>query len=275
MRIKLRCPHCGDWFTLTLGIENGEAEARESGGQPEEADADEEPGPAVARFSRARLIVASCAVAAVVIVIWAAVALRHGDEGRAVSSDESAGGPAPTGQIDLGENESGGPFEVGETAGGEAPAALAAPGGGEEAPGRGGDEHGLEEGGASPNEASSEQGGGAAEPVADLRAPATPAPVGRSEEPSAEAPTREVLELTVEALERCWVHVEADGVVVEDATLNEGERRTWRADGFFDIDVGKGDAVRLYLNGRDLGRPGSDARVVEGLRVTREGIRGR
>jgi cytoskeletal protein RodZ len=275
MRIKLRCPHCGDWFTLTLGIENGEAEARDAGGQPEEADADEEPGPSASRPSRARLIAASCIVAAAVIVIWAAVALRQSDEGRAVPPDEIASKPAPTSQVDPGELGSVGSVESDETGEDAASAPSAEPSGVEEPQDRDEDAHGVAGRGVSSNEASGAQAGGATVPAPDQRAPAAAASGDHSEGGAAAAPGREVLELTAEALERCWIRVEADGVIVADETLDQGERRRWRADGFFDIDVGKGDAVRLYLNGRDLGRAGRDARVVEGLRVTRDGIRGR
>lgn len=204
MRIKLRCPHCGDWFTLTFVIEEGEVEARASDvGESEKPERPKNRPPSPARLTRGRLIAAICVVAAVVIV-WALVGtLSNRETGRssadavsALSTDaDAAGARVPEGH------------------------------------------------------------------------PPGPEPAAASE--------RGVLELELLASERCWIRVRADGVVVADATLNAGERRSWRADGFFELDVGAGDAVRLYLNGDDLGTAGAGPRVVEGLRITEGGIRGR
>lgn len=312
MRIKLRCPHCGDWFTLNLGVENGETERRESDEQAEEADADEEPARPRTRVSRASLIGTVTVVAAAVIVIWAVAALRS-DRGAevgapgevsarpaAVAVETEREGPAESGGSETTRGspaESGGPEtepSVTQLPAAEPPGGQSAPPddevshvGGEEAaeeeaPAAGsGDASGearsigADEGSVPPAEGLD---GGAAGGLARAPRPGTgEVPSAQAEPPEGRAvtaPDREILELEIEALSRCWVHVEADGVVVADATLEAGERRTWRADGFFDLSVGAGNAVRLSLNGKDLGPAGSDARVVEELRVTRDGVRG-
>ena len=106
MRIKLRCPHCGDWFTLNLGIENGEAGTRESDERTEEADADDEPAPPPSRASRGRLIAAVCVVAAVVVIVWAAVALRSGRQDETSPPNEVSARPAVT-DVEAGQGREG------------------------------------------------------------------------------------------------------------------------------------------------------------------------
>ena len=295
MRIKLRCPHCGDWFTLSLGVENGEAESRDSDEQAEEADADEEPARPRSKASRGRLIGAVTVVAAAVIVVWAVAALRGSREGAVgapgdVSARPAAAEVASEPEELIGSEASGAassepdvstgqPLE-GETASPDrettGPADNADGG-----RGRPGDDSG---GDGDLEAASAAEGGPAAGRSAEHPSVAGVVAVehrpseSAAERDDAAAPRavdREILELEVEALDRCWIRVEADGVVVADATLEAGERRRWRADGFFELDLGAGDAVRLFLNGNDLGPAGPNARVVEGLRVTREGIRGR
>jgi hypothetical protein len=334
MRIKLRCPHCGDWFTLNLGVENGEAETRQSDEHAEGAEADDEPARPRGGASRARLIGAISVVAAAVIIVWAIVALRSDgvpeggvpdqvsarpsaaraepDEGRDdfdemdvaeaappavdASSDHSAGGrpderggAAARGADDAAvEGEQAG--HAGEAArtrepaggtdepGDDEPAVSAADEPGLEREVVGGDEFGAGDGDTPPADA--DVAGTEPGAVADASADAPGVHAATTDQESSESAPRaslerEILELVIVASSRCWIRVEADGVVVADATLDAGDRRSWRADGFFEVDVGAGNAVRLYLNGRDLGTAGADARVVEGLRVTTDGVRGR
>jgi len=311
MRIKLRCPHCGDWFTLSLGIENGEAESRESDEQTEEADADDEPARPHARAPRGRLIGAVCAAAAAVIIIWAVAALRSDRRGETGAPDEVSARPAAArveadrdqrspgdsevsssapSAIDLSPAEAGESGvddhgeevarDVDEITGGERESTGGVDevaGAEDQAAGEGG-EPGVGEGDAPPADADAIDAepavaGATSTGTADAEVASSDAELPVSTSPA--ALDREILELEIVASDRCWIRVKADGVVVADATLGEGERRSWRADGFFDIDVGAGSAVRLHLNGEDLGPAGADARVVEGLRVTRDGIRAR
>jgi hypothetical protein len=303
MRIKLRCPHCGDWFTLNLGIENGEAEGRESGErQSEEEEPDEEPARQRALRSRARLIASVSVVAAVVLIVWVTVALRPDRQAGTTAPDEVSARPAVTDfdgdqahgvpresdvmeaaqsdadivQGQAAENEAGGragdasPTDL--DAFDEAPSAADLGASGETASSA---DLGVSESAPSATEAAPTDAGDA-EVVSSQDEP--PEAVSSETEPPEEisraAFEHEILEVELVALERCWIRVKADGVVVADATLDAGERRSWRADGLFMLDVGAGDAVQLYLNGEDLGTAGPGPRVVEGLRLTKDGIRG-
>ncbi len=80
------------------------------------------------------------------------------------------------------------------------------------------------------------------------------------------------LELMVVAKERTWLSVSVDGEPVADLTLEQGEQRQWEADEFFQLNVGNGRGLELYLDGVLLGTAGSGSRLVEGLVVNESGM---
>ena len=80
------------------------------------------------------------------------------------------------------------------------------------------------------------------------------------------------LELLVVARERTWLSVAVDGESVADLTLERGEQRQWEADEFFQLNVGNGRGLELYLDGVLLGTAGSGSRLVEGLVVNENGM---
>lgn len=80
------------------------------------------------------------------------------------------------------------------------------------------------------------------------------------------------LELVVVARDRTWLRVSVDGEPVADLTLERGDQRQWEADEFFELDVGTGESLELYLGGVRLGTAGSGSRLVEGLIVDENGM---
>jgi cytoskeletal protein RodZ len=80
------------------------------------------------------------------------------------------------------------------------------------------------------------------------------------------------LKLTAVARERTWLRVSVDGVAVADLTLNRGEQREWEAEEYFELDVGNGGGLDLYLGGEFLGTAGAGSRLVEGLVVNEDGM---
>jgi cytoskeletal protein RodZ len=80
------------------------------------------------------------------------------------------------------------------------------------------------------------------------------------------------LELVVVARDRTWLRVSVDGEPVADLTLERGDQRQWEADEFFELDVGTGGSLELYLGGTLLGTAGSGSRLVEGLIVNENGM---
>ena len=80
------------------------------------------------------------------------------------------------------------------------------------------------------------------------------------------------LELLVVAKDRTWLRVSVDGEAEADLTLARGDQRQWEADEFFELDVGTGENLELYLGGKLLGTAGSGPRLVEGLVVDENGM---
>jgi hypothetical protein len=225
-----------------------------------------------------------------VVIVWAAVALRPDTRGSTILADRTSELPAA---VEEGENQAVAEQPDGadrtlaaadvasaETSGGGPGAADAAIGGDTEESSAADDAGGREARGSDEDEELRPEH--RREPDEAHRAPAeTPATetadaggAAASVERRAAPFEREILELEIVSSERCWIRVKADGVVVADTTVEAGERLGWRADGLFELDVGAGDAVTLYLNDELLGPAGSDRRVVEGLRVTKDGMLG-
>ncbi len=80
------------------------------------------------------------------------------------------------------------------------------------------------------------------------------------------------LELMAVARERTWISVSTDGEASDEVTLEAGERRVWEAEEMFELDVGSGGTVDLYLNGESLGTPGAGRRLVENVVINEGGI---
>ena len=111
-----------------------------------------------------------------------------------------------------------------------------------------------------------------AEAEADISTPAaTPSPVRETVVDDTLIEWHK-LELLVVARERTWLSVSIDGEPVADLTLERGEQRRWDADEFFQLDVGNGGGLELYLDGELLGTAGSSSRLVEGLVVDESGM---
>lgn len=80
------------------------------------------------------------------------------------------------------------------------------------------------------------------------------------------------LELMVVAKSRVYITVSVDGERVSDLTLNAGERRRWEGVEEFELFVGTGEALDLYLNGEYLGAAGAGRGPVDNLVVTEDGM---
>jgi cytoskeletal protein RodZ len=260
MRVKMRCPECGAWFSLHVGVEGGRGDEKHEHASEElpAAAATAKPvreSPSLsAPAGNVRWIVAVCAVVAIVIIGVFVVRPMISRQDAASVLEEGTASPAA---VKVGEIEAETPpADVGEETGSEGPGATETAGESEPDPpmetaGEAADESATE----TAEQTAAEPG---AEPATESALPSTQEPVG---------PTSGMLELEVVASERCWVQITSDGRVVGDLTLEAGERRTWRAGEFFELSVGAGDAVELYLNGEPLGTAGSGPRVVENLRV--------
>lgn len=94
--------------------------------------------------------------------------------------------------------------------------------------------------------------------------PSLPASAAASASPSipavAAAPVKGVT-LVVVASGRSWIQIVGDGAPIFAGTITAGTSKTFQATEEIDVTVGNAGAVRLILNGKDLGAPGSPGTV--------------
>ncbi|TAL10464.1 MAG: helix-turn-helix domain-containing protein [Nitrospirae bacterium] len=76
------------------------------------------------------------------------------------------------------------------------------------------------------------------------------------------------LVLDVEALERCWVKVQADHTPGQEVMLNPGERNRWKAQERLTLTLGNAGGVRVSLNGKLQGPFGGRGKVVREIVFT-------
>ncbi len=76
-------------------------------------------------------------------------------------------------------------------------------------------------------------------------------------------PAYEGLEATLMISDRCWIHVTADGIEVFEGLLTAGSTGTFRATQELRVRMSNAGAVRVILNGQDLGVQGEPGEMVE------------
>jgi cytoskeleton protein RodZ len=104
----------------------------------------------------------------------------------------------------------------------------------------------------------------------DVAAPppvtASPSPKVLAEGPASAPPGQQQgLNLTVSAVDgRSWVRVESDSAEAPpfQGIIAAGASRSFQADSSIKITIGNISAVRLNINGRDLGKPGAPGQTV-------------
>ena len=92
--------------------------------------------------------------------------------------------------------------------------------------------------------------------------------------PPPESPADDTkLRLAVEVLADSWVELEADGKTVVNATLAQGERRTFEADEAFRFRrIGNAAGLKLTLNGEEIPPLGGDGDVVRNRTYDRDAL---
>ena len=95
--------------------------------------------------------------------------------------------------------------------------------------------------------------------------PASAHPGASNAAPSASvaavAPAASPITLVVVTQARSWIRVLSDGALVFEGTLAAGVSKTFEGGEEIELRVGNAGAVRLILNGRDLGAPGRSGEV--------------
>ena len=87
--------------------------------------------------------------------------------------------------------------------------------------------------------------------------PTLPATAPSATAPAAVAPNAPPITFVVVVDGRVWMRIESDGTVVFEGTLPAGASKTFTGREVMDVVFGNAGAVRVILNGRDLGAPGS------------------
>ena len=79
---------------------------------------------------------------------------------------------------------------------------------------------------------------------------------------------RKKLIVDVEAVERCWVKVQADHAASQEVLLNPGDRVRWKAQERLMLTLGNAGGVRVSLNGKLQGPYGGSGQVVKEIVFT-------
>jgi len=77
--------------------------------------------------------------------------------------------------------------------------------------------------------------------------------------------------LQVEALDEVWLRVKADGEIVFVNTLPKGADKLWRAEKEIELWTGRAEALKLRLNGEELGSPGRG--TIKNIIIDKNGMR--
>ena len=109
--------------------------------------------------------------------------------------------------------------------------------------------------------------GEASVPVPVVVGPPAPVPSNKV----AQEISREGLGLEILAVDKVWLRVKADNLLLFEGTIGKGERESWRAQREFLLRVGSAGSVNMYLNDRDLGVIGKKGEV-KTVVINKEGI---
>ena len=93
--------------------------------------------------------------------------------------------------------------------------------------------------------------------------PSSAAPSSQASAPVATAPAAAAngVTLVLVAEKRVWIKAVSNGLLLFEGIVVAGESKTFTGSEAIDLTVGNAGAVRLILNGRDLGTPGSTGGV--------------
>jgi cytoskeletal protein RodZ len=84
-------------------------------------------------------------------------------------------------------------------------------------------------------------------------------------------PEEEELSLSILASEKVWLEIKSDGNMLMKNFLNSGSKETWQAKEYFELSVGKPEAITLWLNGRQLTIP--KHKRIRSSRIDHEGLK--
>jgi cytoskeletal protein RodZ len=104
-----------------------------------------------------------------------------------------------------------------------------------------------------------------------LPTPTVPATITPTSLPTATPEIVAQIAMSLTVNQRAWVRVVADGEVVQEGILEQGESRFWNAADSISVRTGNAGGVNLVLNGEYLGPMGDIGQVVERTWVVEQG----
>ena len=84
-------------------------------------------------------------------------------------------------------------------------------------------------------------------------------------------PKDQDLVLSIYTTDDAWLNLKVDGEITFEGILKKGASEKWQAKENFEIWTGKAEALKLNLNGNNIGTPGKG--IVKNLVIDREGIK--
>ena len=83
-------------------------------------------------------------------------------------------------------------------------------------------------------------------------------------------PVDNELTLIISTTEKVWIELKSDGEIIMKNFLNAECRESWKAKEYFELSVGKPEAISAWLNGRKLNIP--QHKKIRKVRIDREGL---
>jgi hypothetical protein len=83
-------------------------------------------------------------------------------------------------------------------------------------------------------------------------------------------PAQDELVLTIATTEKVWIDLKSDDEVIMKNFLNADSNESWKAKDYFELSVGKPEAITIWLNGQKIDIP--KHKKIRKARIDRKGL---
>jgi len=83
-------------------------------------------------------------------------------------------------------------------------------------------------------------------------------------------PVNSELILIIESTEKVWIELKSDGEIMMKNFLSANNRESWKANEYFELSVGKPEAINVWLNGQKLNIP--QHKKIRKARIDQKGL---
>jgi cytoskeletal protein RodZ len=84
-------------------------------------------------------------------------------------------------------------------------------------------------------------------------------------------PQGQPLQLTITAKKNSWLQVTSDGEIIYQGIMTSSNKKSWKADSYFELWIGNAGNLKFSLNGQEIII--KDAGMMKGVRIDREGVK--